>query len=188
MGWSVDHIAGKNSQLVSHSDARWERSKEDFVSFYKGVAAEGSSLNAKSSSSTQYKEFYILSNQQFAECDVANEGTLGESGFTQLVAMCAGNTNRFGFNWYDDVKFSDVAVDGRVTWKNWFTFKLNLVTENAKSLFYITNDTNIKCIHHWLVRPSLALREFGNLNPNLGGCHCGILLGGVTTGCCVVLH
>jgi len=59
--WSVKHIAGKNSHLVSHSDARWERSKEDFISFYKGVASEGSALNAKSSSSTQYKEFYILS-------------------------------------------------------------------------------------------------------------------------------
>lgn len=132
--WSVKHIAGKQNQLVSHSDARWERSAEDFVSFYKGVAKEGSALNAKSSSSTQYKEFYILSNQQFIECDANNEGTLCEAGFTQLVGLCAGNTDRFGFNWYDNVNFSDVAVGGRVSWKNWFSYKLNLVTENAKSL------------------------------------------------------
>jgi len=132
--WSVKHIAGKNNQLVSHSNARWERSAEDFVSFYKGVAAETSSLNAKSSSSTQYKEFYILSNQQFIECDAANEGTLGPEGFAKLVDMCAANTDRFGYNWYAGVNFSDVAVDGRVTWKNWFAYKLNLVTENAKSL------------------------------------------------------
>jgi len=132
--WSVKHIVGKNTSLVSHSDNRWERSAEDFVSFYKGVAKEGSSLNAKSSSSTQYKEFYILSNQQFVECDVNNEGTLGETGFTQLVGMCANNTDRFGYNWYAGVNFSDVAVDGRVSWKNWFSYKLNLVCEKAKSL------------------------------------------------------
>jgi len=132
--WSMNHVIAKDQHLVEHHDARWERSASDFVSFFKGVAAESSSHCLKSSSSTQYKEFYLLNNQFFVAADTENLGYLCEAGFDRMVELAAEVPHRFGHEWYTGVHFSDVAVDGKVTWDGWLSFNTALVKKAAASL------------------------------------------------------
>jgi len=132
--WSMNHIMEKNSNLVEHHDARWERSRSDFISFFKGVARESSNHCMKSNSSTQYKEFYLKCNQQFVAADTENLGYLCEAGFDRLLADAAAITHRFGYEWYEGVEFSHVASDGKVSWEGWLTFNTALVKGKVASL------------------------------------------------------
>merc|ERR1711957_720217 len=124
----------KSQGLEDHRFARWERSLEGFKSFFQGVAKQGSSHNHKTSQSTQLKEFYILTSRQFLECDVHNNGYLGRDEFTDLIRKSDGLKRRFGQDWYSETKFEDIEVEGKVTWKSWYTYHLKLVTEKAALL------------------------------------------------------
>jgi len=125
--WSTSHLAGKAAGLVSHSSSRWERSESDFLSFYAGVAKESSSICKRSSSSTQYKEFYMLSMQQFCDADTGNSGSLNEVQFNNLVETAAKIPARFGYSWYSGVQFKDVAKGGKVNFEGWFAYNKQLV-------------------------------------------------------------
>jgi len=127
LAWSNEHIMGKASGLVPQTESRWERSEADFLAFYQGVASESSSNCKRSSSSTQYKEFYMLSLGQFCAADSDNVGSLNESQFNGLVEAAAKIPGRFGHNWYANVSFSSVAVGGKVTWDGWFAYNRDLV-------------------------------------------------------------
>jgi hypothetical protein len=128
--WAKTHIAGKAGELESHSDSRWERSEADFVSFFKGVTAESSSNCKRSSSSTQFKEFYMLCLDQFKAADSANNGSLDASSFDTAVGMASAVCGRFGRDWYSGANFADVAEGGKVTLKGWFDYNLKVVAAN----------------------------------------------------------
>merc|ERR1712098_359999 len=108
-------------------------SKEDCISFFRGISKEGSNHCRKTSQSTQLKEFYVLCQQQFVDADKQKSGVLGPNEFEKLLATAAGVTSKFGLDWYSSVKFSDVASDGGVTWADWFTFSVKLVSEKSAS-------------------------------------------------------
>jgi len=127
ISWGRQHIAGKAATLAGHTTSRWERSEADFLSFFKGVGAESSSHCLRSSSSTQYKEFYMLSLDQFCGADTGNVGYLNGKQFGKLIETAAKIPGRFGYNWYAGVSFADVAKGGKVTFENWLTFNKNLV-------------------------------------------------------------
>jgi len=132
--WGKEHIVGKQSSLVEHCDSRWERSKEDMIAFYKGVSIEASSHNAKASSSTQYKEFYILTNRYFQTCDSKKNGCLDEAAFNKLVAITSAHIERFGFDWYAGTEFSRLQRNGVVTWSCWFNHSLKVCNQAAAAL------------------------------------------------------
>jgi len=132
--WAKEHIAIKDDNLQEHEFSRWKRSKADFISFFKGVVKDSSTHCTKSSSSTQYKEFYILNNRIFVNCDTNRNGLLDEASFERLIGMNESISKRFGFNWYSNVKFSDVAVDGKVSWMNWFNYNLSLIKKETAAL------------------------------------------------------
>lgn len=134
IGWAKPHIYAKAQGLEDHGYARWERSFEGFKSFFQGVAKQGSAHNHKTSSSTQLKEFYILTSRQFTLCDVHNNGYLGKEEFGEMLRHHDALKRRFGQDWYSGVKFEDIAVDGKVTWHNWYGIHLKLVIEKAALL------------------------------------------------------
>lgn len=134
LAWSKNHIVGKQDALVEHLDSRWERSKADMISFFKAVSVEASSHNAKSSTSTQYKEFYVLTNNNFQRCDASRNGCLSEASFNKLVSITSAVPKRFGFDWYAGTKFSDLARNGTVTWTSWFNHSLKISNKAVASL------------------------------------------------------
>jgi hypothetical protein len=134
VGWAKAHIISKDVGLLEHREPRWERSKTDFVSFVKGVASDHSNNCKRSSTSTQYKEFYMLMNEYFVESDSNNDGVVSERGFGNLVSLADTFAHRFGYNWFSGVNFGDVAVDGKVTFKAWFDFSVGVLLDNAKAL------------------------------------------------------
>jgi len=131
LGWAKPHILSKAKDLVVHDEARWDRSKEDCISFFKEVAKQGSDHNKKTSQSTQLKEFYVLCQQQFVAADEHQRGVLGKEEFEKLLAKAAAVTKKFGLDWYSTVKFSDVASNGVVTWASWFSYSVKLVSEKS---------------------------------------------------------
>jgi len=134
VAWANAHIISKDVGLVEHREPRWERSKADFDSFVKGVAADHSNHCKRSSTSTQYKEFYMLVNGQFLEADGNNDGVVSEAGFPTLAGLANTFASRFGYDWFSGVKFSDVAVDGKITFKGWFDFSVGVLLDNARAL------------------------------------------------------
>jgi len=134
LSWANDHIRVKDTDLEEHTSSRWKRSKAEFIDFFKGVSADSSSHCKKSSSSTQYKEFYILNNRMFSACDSNHDGLLDEAGFNNLVVRAASVSSRFGEDWYANTKFADVAVNGKVSWMAWFNYNLALVNKKAAAL------------------------------------------------------
>jgi len=134
VAWANAHIVGKELGLSANKEPRWERSKADFVSFVKGVASDHSKHCNRSSTSTQYKEFYLLINNHFLESDSNNDGVVSERGFATLVGLSNTFAQRFGFDWFSSVDFGDVAWDGKVTFKGWFDFCVGVLSENAKAL------------------------------------------------------
>jgi len=131
LAWANAHIVQKAAGLEVHSGTRWERSVEDFTSFFQGVSKESSSHCTKSSTSTQYKEFYIMANNDFVACDANGDGLLDEASFNQLLRISRSYCNRFAGDWYANTKFADLAEGGKVSWLTWFEHNLAVVKANA---------------------------------------------------------
>lgn len=136
LNWAMPHIKEKvGSGLVEHKEARWERSKEDFVSFCKGIAKEKSSLNTKSKSSTQYKEFYMMNCDVFKQCDTEKSGLLNERGLNNMLSKLDAVPKKWGLDFgYSNVKMSDITDRRTATWAEMQAFQVKLVTEKAKAM------------------------------------------------------
>lgn len=130
--WALAHIDEKVGKgLEEHELPRWERSKEECMDFFKGVTMEKSSHNKKSSSSTQFKEFYMALNDQFVLADSSGTGMLNETDYMKLMTKTSWMSKRFGMDWFASCKFADAAKDGKVTWKGYFDQCLSVVEKNA---------------------------------------------------------
>lgn len=135
LNWAMPHIKEKvGSGLIEHNEARWERSEEDFKSFMKGIAKETSSLNTKSSTSTQYKEFYLMNNNNFMAADVNMEGLLNQQQLDGLLEVAKQVPSKYGLDWYSNVKMSDVTSGQRCSFSDFQAFQVKMVLEKAKSL------------------------------------------------------
>jgi len=133
--WANAHIRAKDVNLEEHTTSRWSRSKADFVSFCKGVTKDSSSKCKKSSSSTQYKEFYILTNRMFTAADVSHKGLLTKVEFENLVHRADSIPKRFGYDgWYSNSDFDELAVNGTVSWMTFFNYSLNVLKSKVPSL------------------------------------------------------
>jgi len=133
--WANAHIRAKDVDLEEHTTSRWSRSKADFISFIKGVVKDSSSNCKKSSSSTQYKEFYILTNRMFVACDSGHTGLLNKAEFENLVHRAQSIPKRFGYtDWYCNSDFEKLAVNGTVSWMTFFNHSLSIVKSKAGSL------------------------------------------------------
>jgi len=135
LDWASVHIAGKAAEIAEHAVPRWERNEEGFNTFFKGVLAESSSHCTRSSTSTQYKEFYVLLNNDFVACDKDHTGLLDEASFAKLLRITTSYVKRFGHeDWYANTRFDSVAVNGKVSWLKWFEYNMGIVKANAGSL------------------------------------------------------
>merc|ERR1719219_258808 len=104
--WAVKHVEEKVGQgLEEHELPRWERSLDECVAFFKGVTKEKSSHNKKSSSSTQFKEFYMHLNDMFVEADKSGSAMLDCADYEKLLVKTSWMTKRFGMDWFKDCKF-----------------------------------------------------------------------------------
>merc|ERR1712130_306349 len=131
----MKYIKGKSDSLYDQHSSRWDRSEQDFLRFFKGVLKESSNHCHKSSNSTQFKEFYMLCNQQFLDAATLNRGYLTEPEFYKLVAVAATIPQRFGYyDWYLNARFSVVATDDKVRWHQWFKFNLDQIREGMSKL------------------------------------------------------
>lgn len=132
INWAMAHIKEKvGSGLAEHTDAKWERSKTDCIEFFKNVSKQGSSHCQKSSSSTQFKEFYVMQNDMFMECDKEMHGYLNKAQFEDMVKHANAIPMKFGMDWYKGADFDKVAVKGHVGLQEWLTYSVNVVKENA---------------------------------------------------------
>merc|ERR1712018_977974 len=109
-----------------------------------GVCHEYNNDNTKFSSNTQYKEFYILCNSHFIAADKSKTGTLNADEFNFLIEQMSQIPKRFGYDWYDEVHFSDVAVNGRVSWKQYFDFNMDIIKKGVASFDVDINDNKKK--------------------------------------------
>lgn len=135
MTWALAHIKEKvGAGLAEHDLSKWERSKEDCVKFFKDVHKQGSHHNRKSSTSTQYKEFYMMQHDMFMEADKNMSGLLDKSGFDNLVKMCNAVPMKFGIDMYKGADFDKVAMKGKVGWKEWKEYSLGLVEKCVKNM------------------------------------------------------
>jgi len=134
--WASAHLKEKvGDGLEEHSEARWERSKADYIAFLKGVMSAKSSHNAKSSTSTQMKEHYMNSVRQFTDADTGCMGKLDQAQFNGLMAVCAKVPAKHGMNLYTDVQFSSVSSDGKcVTMKDFLDWKINYLQTKLPTL------------------------------------------------------
>jgi len=126
LGWANAHIKEKvGNGLEEHDLPRWERTQKDYVQFYKDVMKEKSTMNPKSTSSTQYKEHYMNSVQEFCAADVAKTGKLDLAAFNNLVYTCAKVPTEFGLNLYQDWDFKTVAKGKNfVSMQDFLAYKL----------------------------------------------------------------
>jgi len=136
LAWAKAHISEKvGDGLEEHQEARWERSKADYISFLKGVFQAKSEHNPKSSTSTQMKEHYMNSIRQFTACDMNCSGKLGNQEFTTLMTNCAKVPAKHGLNLYTDVTFKDVSSDGQsVTMKDFLDWKMAYLQKKLPNL------------------------------------------------------
>lgn len=134
--WAQAHLKEKvGDGLEEHSEARWERSKADYISFLKGVMAAKSSHNAKSSTSTQMKEHYMNSVRQFTNADTSCTGKLDQSQFQGLMTACQKVPAKHGINLYNDVNFKDVSSDGKmVSMKDFLDWKISYLQAKLASM------------------------------------------------------
>jgi len=134
--WAQAHIQEKvGSGLEEHQEARWERSKADYISFIKGVMSAKSEHNPKSSTSTQMKEHYMNSVKQFMSCDQYSNGKMDQQSFTNLMTLCAKVPAKHGLTLYTDVTFKDVSTDGQfVTMKDFLDWKVTYLKAKINSL------------------------------------------------------
>jgi len=134
--WANAHIKSKvGSGLAEHDLSKWERSKEDCIAFFKDVSKQGSSHCRRSSTSTQFKEFYMMQNDMFMECDKHMTGLLDKSEFMSLVAKANAIPMKFGMNWFtcEGACFDKLAKNGKVGWKEWKEYSLDVVSKAAAS-------------------------------------------------------
>lgn len=130
--WAMAHIDEKVGKgLEEHELPRWERSQEECIAFFQGVTKEGSSHNKKSSSSTQFKEFYMYLNDMFVMADTSGAGLLNETDYKKLMTKTSWMSKRFGMDWFSGCTFADAATQGKVTWKGYFDQCLGVVSKNA---------------------------------------------------------
>merc|ERR1719229_2149209 len=132
--WALAHIDEKVGKgLEEHELPRWERSKEECMSFFEGVTKEKSTHNKKSSSSTQFKEFYMALNDMFVMADSSGTGMLSEADYNKLMVKTGWMTKRFGMDWFAGCKFADAQKNGKVDWKSYFDQCVGVVAKNAPS-------------------------------------------------------
>jgi len=134
--WAQAHIKEKvGDGLEEHQEARWERSKADYISFLKGVMTAKSTHNAKSSTSTQMKEHYMNSVRQFTDADVSCCGKLNQAQFSGLMTACAKVPAKHGITLYNDVNFKDVSSDGSmVSMKDFLDWKVSYLQTKVATL------------------------------------------------------
>jgi len=134
VNWAMKHIQEKvGSGLEEHSDCKWERSKEDCVEFFKMVSKQGSSHNMKSSTSTQFKEFYMMMNDMFVAHETSLTGKLNKTDFDKLVADCNAIPKKYGMDWYKNVSYDGCKEGGVVGWKQFMAMSLDTVKKGAAS-------------------------------------------------------
>lgn len=130
--WAMAHIDEKVGKgLEEHELPRWERSQNECLSFFQGVKKEKSSHNMKSSSSTQFKEFYMVLNDLFVEADKSGTALLDKASYEKLMTKTGWMTKRFGMDWFGNCTFDDVAKNGKVSWKGYYEQCLAVVNKNA---------------------------------------------------------
>lgn len=135
MAWANAHIKEKvGSGLAEHDLSKWERSKEDCIRFHKDVLKQKSTHNMKSQTSTQFKEFYMMQNDMFMKANKSHNGLLSREEFSELVKMANAIPLKFGMDWYSSAKFSDVAVNDKVGWKQWKEYSLKICKEGASKI------------------------------------------------------
>jgi len=134
--WANAHISEKvGDGLEEHAEARWERSKADYISFLKGVMTAKSEHNPKSSTSTQMKEHYMNSIKQYMACDDDCNGKLNQAQFNNLMTNCQKVPAKHGLDLYKDVGFKDVSSDGQsVTMKDFLDFKTAYLQKKLATL------------------------------------------------------
>lgn len=109
--WGMKHVEEKVGKgLEEHSKPRWLRSKADCMDFFKGVLKEKSSHNMKSSTSTQYKEFYLLVNQKFLKCDSSNTGLMNKADFDKMKSMMNEIPKAHGMDWFMKMSFEEAKM------------------------------------------------------------------------------
>lgn len=135
INWSMAHIKEKVGKgLEEHTDAKYERSKIDCIQFFKDVTKKGSHLCKKSSSSTQFKEFYVMQNDMFMECDKEMHGYLNRAQFEDMVQHANAIPMKFGMNWYKGADFDKVAVNNHVGLQEWLKYSLKVVEDHTAKL------------------------------------------------------
>jgi len=75
----------------------------------------------------------MMQNDLFMECDKSMSGLLTKDCFDKLVAKANAIPMKFGMNWYKDACFDKVAKDGKVGWKEWKEYSLDVVSKAAAS-------------------------------------------------------
>ena len=127
LAWARPHAA-------DYTYARWEYSRAECITFFKGMGAAGGATHYDTTlESTQLKEFYVMCQDMFVKADVKHIGLLGPVEFKALLSQMSEVTHRFGLDWYTGVKFADVVTDDGVTWHSWFNFNVKLVTAKAST-------------------------------------------------------
>jgi len=136
LSWSMAHIQEKvGTGLEEHNESRWERSKEDYISFLKGVMEAKSSHNPKSSTSTQMKEHYMNSVRQYMAADTACNGKLDNYQFNTLMAQCKRVPAKHGLDLFSGVGFKDVSTNGEyVSMKDFLDWKVSYLQKNLHTL------------------------------------------------------
>merc|ERR1719361_2946615 len=130
--WAHAHIGEKvGSGLEEHSESKWERSKQDYIAFVKGVMKEKSTHNPKSSTSTQMKEHYMNSVRQFTQADEKHTGKLDAQQFENLKKICAALPKKHGMDLYMDWKMSDLTKQNYVTMKEFMDYKVKYLKEKV---------------------------------------------------------
>merc|ERR1719189_74064 len=132
--WAMAHIQEKvGSGLEEHSLSKWERSKEDCIEFFKLVSKQGSSHNTKTTSSTQYKEFYMLMNDMFIKNESSMTGKMSKADFDKLVMECNTIPMKFGMDWFKNVSYDACKENGVLGWKQFLQMSLATVQKGAAS-------------------------------------------------------
>merc|ERR1719410_816888 len=132
--WAMAHIQDKvGSGLEEHSECKWERSKQDCIEFFKQVSKQGSSHNMKSSTSTQFKEFYMMMNDMFISHETTLTGKLNKADFDKLVMACNAIPKKYGMDWYKGVSYDACKEGGVVGWRQFIQMSLDTVKKGASS-------------------------------------------------------
>jgi len=132
--WAMAHIQDKvGGGLEEHAESKWERSKADCVEFFKMVSKQGSSHNMKSSTSTQFKEFYMMMNDMFVSHETSLTGKLSKTDFDKLVMACNAIPKKYDMDWYKGVSYDACKEGGYVGWRQFIKMSLETVKKGAAS-------------------------------------------------------